>query len=44
MLILELIEPTYDEAAGTLTYGATVLGGVCGGAADRRSPPTRTPG
>ena len=30
VLILELIEPTYDEATDTLTYGATVLGGYAG--------------
>ena len=30
VIILELITPTYDEAAGTLTYGATVLGAYAG--------------
>lgn len=30
VIILELIEPTFDESAGTLTYGATVIGAYAG--------------
>ena len=30
MFILELVNPTVDEATGTVTYGANILGGYAG--------------